>query len=285
MKITNQLLLICAITLVFAGLGFTAEARYSCAGGDCGYVTCDTNSDCGNNQFTGAQYCNGNSVYQSYITFICNNPGTTNSSCTHTSAPRGQHTCFSNESCSGGACVQNEGGSYTGYTPTYTTATYVAQSYRRCLGNTSYWYDSNGNPQNIYQICNNNQTCSNGECMGTNIIVSNYVFHATRGCVNNNSYWYDSNGSQQGIYQNCSITGQMCQSGQCIGTPTTSVQKPTVTTQITKTETQTQNNLTASVSANGSLLSFVKKWYIWLIIIIILIVLFIIVFRRLSSGS
>ena|SRR3989344_3417196 len=284
MKITNQLLLICAIVLVVGGLGSVAQARYACSGGDCAYVTCDTNSDCGNNQFTGTQFCAGNSISQNYITFICNNPGTGNSSCTYTSAPRVQYNCSSNGSCISGSCQQNTSNTYTGYTPTYTTTTYVAQSYRRCVGNTVYWHDTNGNPQNVYQVCSNNQTCSNGECTGTNVIVSNYVFHSMLGCVNNKSYWYDSTGNQQGLYQNCSLTSQVCQSGQCVGNPQlTSVQKTAVTTEVTKTETQ--NSLTASVSANGSLLSFVKKWYIWLIIIIILIVLFIIVFRRLSSGS
>ncbi|MDO8486277.1 MAG: hypothetical protein Q7S77_01080, partial [Candidatus Staskawiczbacteria bacterium] len=44
-------------------------------------IICSTNSQCGTNGYIDGPYCQGNSVYQNYKTYTCNNPGTANSSC------------------------------------------------------------------------------------------------------------------------------------------------------------------------------------------------------------
>lgn len=51
----------------------------------------------------------------------------------------------------------------------------------------------------------------------------------------------------------------------------------------TITANSTESKNTASVE-NSSLMTFIKKWYVWGILIIVLIFLFVIIFRRLSSN-
>src|SRR5579863_1096342 len=47
---------------------------------------CNTDADCGVNGFTGAPFCQDGNVYQNYITYTCNNPGTLSSSCSDATA-------------------------------------------------------------------------------------------------------------------------------------------------------------------------------------------------------
>jgi hypothetical protein len=73
-------------------------------------VSCNTNSDCGIDEFVDNLFCQNNNVYQNYKTYTCNNPGTIISSCSDSTAPRLQTTCTSGQTCSNGSCVNNIGG-------------------------------------------------------------------------------------------------------------------------------------------------------------------------------
>jgi len=85
---------------------------------------------------------------------------------------------------------------------------------QRCVGNSTYWYDSCGNQGSYVGSCGynnyNNYNYNN---------YNNCTYHAYRLCVNNsNIYWYDSCGNQQDLYTSC-YNGQVCnnqnQYGQC----------------------------------------------------------------------
>jgi uncharacterized repeat protein (TIGR01451 family) len=67
-------------------------------------VTCTTNSQCGTDGLTGGNFCQGNSVYRNYTTYTCNNPGTSNSYCSNSTAAQLQNSCGSNQTCSAGSC-------------------------------------------------------------------------------------------------------------------------------------------------------------------------------------
>ncbi|MCX6721729.1 MAG: hypothetical protein NTY04_00850, partial [Candidatus Staskawiczbacteria bacterium] len=47
------------------------------------FIMCFNAYDCGTNGPTGSLFCQGNNVYQNYITYTCNNPGTASSTCTN----------------------------------------------------------------------------------------------------------------------------------------------------------------------------------------------------------
>ena len=69
-------------------------------------ITCNTNAQCGTNGLTGGQFCSGNSIAQSYRTFTCNNPGTTNATCSSNDTPQIQSTCASPLLCNNAQCVK-----------------------------------------------------------------------------------------------------------------------------------------------------------------------------------
>ena len=105
-------------------------------------------------------------------------------------------------------------------------------STKQCISNISYWYNSCGALQSVYQNCNlTNQTCQNGECIGNtassttnqnsiNTTTTNYVQNYRTNCYNNNIYWYSSTAIVQGIYKNCTDTNTCtldnCQDNACI---------------------------------------------------------------------
>jgi len=186
----------------------------SCSGGNCWFVPCNTNSDCGINQYTGGQSCRGNNVWQNYITYTCNGAGTSESYCTTSIIPRYQTTCSIGQTCQYGICVGEgtRGTSATAPPPSSSACSYHA--YQKCIGNAVYWFDSCNNQQDLFQACSAGQTCSNNTCQPN--YSASYNRYAARGCINNNLYWYDSFGNQQDLYQNCSAAGQVCRDGQCL---------------------------------------------------------------------
>lgn len=231
------LVLLSALLLQLINLS-NASAVINCGGGNCWYVSCNVNSDCGTNQYTGATTCQGQNVWQSYMTYTCNNPGTADSYCATTVTPRHQATCSNNQSCKAGICFgENQGTSNYSPNPPPYNSNYpycIPNSHRKCAGSSVYWFDSCNNQQSLYQNCYQGQTCSNGICENNQL---NYNPRSVKGCVNNTVYWYDSLGNQKDVYQNCGATGQTCQNGQCAGqtyTQTETLQTPYAKHYITK---------------------------------------------------
>lgn len=200
------------------------RARIVCSGGDCWETACENNSDCGTNQWTGAQRCERDSIYQNYMTFTCNNPGSADAYCTRSITQRHQRSCRSDQICQYGMCISEGGTGGYYYNDPYDYDYYdsyyrncVSYFSKRCVGNSVYWFDSCNRQNSLYQTCLSNQTCSNGACNNITYTTTSYNYHAFKGCVNNIVYWYDSQGNQRDVYQNCSTTGQTCQNGQCVG--------------------------------------------------------------------
>ena len=65
---------------------------------------CYQNADCGTNGFVGGPFCQGNTIYKNYKTYICQNPGK-NSTCFSSSTPKYSQFCGTGKTCSNGACV------------------------------------------------------------------------------------------------------------------------------------------------------------------------------------
>lgn len=221
MKIANKslitVLLVCFTVLMFQMVIFTyvKAGAINCSGGNCSFIACNNNYECGTNKFSGAKECRGDDIYQAYITYTCNNPGTTDASCTSSLTYKRILTCGSGQYCYYGNCREDNSRSSS-------SSSYDENSYLKCAGNSVYWFDSNNNQRELYQICSYEQTCSGSSCVTSGYTPpptyqSTYTPHMFKGCAGNISYWYDSLGNQQDIYQNCNLTGQICSNGGCTG--------------------------------------------------------------------
>ncbi len=214
-----------------AQLQNTCSGSQTCSNGTCnntntGTVTCSSNSQCGSNGVTGANFCSGNSVYQNYVTYTCNNPGTTNSYCSSNTIQQVQTTCNGNQTCSNGtcnntntgtvACSSNSqcgssgliGGAFCQNSGVYQNyVTYTCNN----AGTTSSYCSSNTTSQ-LQTTCSGSQTCSNGSCA---TVGNTCTSHSTYRCSGNNVYWFDSCGNQQEVYQTCN-SGQVCSNNTCV---------------------------------------------------------------------
>ena len=67
-------------------------------------ITCFTNRDCGNSQFTGNYYCSNSYITKNYVNYTCINPGTSSSNCVVSTYPITLSYCNSalNQSCING---------------------------------------------------------------------------------------------------------------------------------------------------------------------------------------
>jgi hypothetical protein len=95
---------------------------------------------------------------------------------------------------------------------------------KQCISNISYWYNSCGALQSIYQNCNTtNQLCQNGQCIDKPTPPpAPAISHATTACYQNNIYWYNSQGGLQEMQKSCSDTNSCtidsCSQNQCSNT-------------------------------------------------------------------
>ncbi len=68
-------------------------------------ITCNFKSDCEKDGFIGNTFCQGNSTFQNFITYTCNNPRTINSFCNSSTSPQLKQICTEEQICSNGTCV------------------------------------------------------------------------------------------------------------------------------------------------------------------------------------
>lgn len=232
-------------------------------------LSCNNTYDCGRNGFIGGQYCQGNSLYQDYVTYSCSNAGTSYSSCSSSKNPQFVKTCAADERCERGlwytGCVSTRDENQTTTTnnnppPPQTTNQCQSHNYRSCVGSQVYWFDSCQNQQELYQVCSSNQICSNGVCQGytepapvQNVCVPNTI----KGCVYNSVFWYDSCGTREALYQNCSQSNQMCQDGACVPGEPLYTQGTYSPPQIVRVETRMD---TLAVSIFGKKDSEILEW-------------------------
>ena len=65
-----------------------------CSNGKCNsIIACTKNSDCGTDGYVGSPFCSGKNIVQNYLTFTCNNPGTSQASCSNSSTQKTIQTC------------------------------------------------------------------------------------------------------------------------------------------------------------------------------------------------
>jgi hypothetical protein len=84
------------------------ESNYNCPQ-DCPVTyNCSNNSDCGTDGYIGNSFCknDSNDVFQKYITYTCNNPGTCHSSCSSSETIKLKEACNCFGKCHEGTCVK-----------------------------------------------------------------------------------------------------------------------------------------------------------------------------------
>ncbi len=129
-----------------------------CSNGQCiNEIVCNSNSGCGANQFIGQPTCQNNNVFGNFITYICNNPGTLNSSCSNTTNFQLKQDCGNND-------CGNYGANYCSNNSVYHSRTC---NDRGC--NSGICFNSSRNEETLVQTCSNG--CSNGACL--NVICTN----------------------------------------------------------------------------------------------------------------
>ena len=184
-------------------------------------IACSNNTQCGSNGITGSPFCQGNSVYQNVTTYICNNPGTTSSSCTNSAVAQLQTACSGSQTCANGSCAN------VACTTNSQCGTNALTGSLFCQGNnvyqnyTTYTCNSPGTASSsctnsvaaqLQTTCSASQTCSAGACV--NNAPACTVNYQQR-CSGSNLYWYDSCGTQGNLIQYCP---NGCSGNACIAT-------------------------------------------------------------------
>lgn len=184
-------------------------------------------------------------------------------------------SCSADQICYNGACIANT------YTPSQTTPVpvyappptptypYVIHAVKGCIDNKSYWYDSIGTKQDLYENCNlTNATCYDGKCLN--------VPRGTAPKITTASTPRPAPVVITTTTSTCPAC-EVCATIQEITPPT----QPELQTQSQESKIST----TAAVSGNNFLIELIKKWYGWIIAITILITVLVIVFMKASSKE
>lgn len=142
---------------------------------------CSYNSDCGNDSFIGGPFCQSGNVYKNYKTYTCNNPGTANAYCSNSTTAQLQTTCTSGQVCSNGTCnnvtcsTNPQCGTDSFIGSPFCQGNNVYRNYKTYICNnpgTSSSYCSNSTTAQLQTTCTANQTCSGGNCITNNLVVS-----------------------------------------------------------------------------------------------------------------
>ena len=190
-------------------LAQTCAGNQTCQNGQCVNVSCSSNYDCGTDGYVDSPYCQSNNVYQNYKTFVCNNPGTSSSSCSSSVTAKLKTTCSGSQTCSNGSCVNqnitcssSSDCGTSGYIDSpYCQGNSVYQNYRTYTCNnagTAQSYCSNSTNGQFKYACTGSQTCSGGTCSGQNYQnITVETRSATNVSYNNATlngylYYYDS---------------------------------------------------------------------------------------------
>ncbi|MFH1106996.1 MAG: hypothetical protein V1787_03805 [Candidatus Micrarchaeota archaeon] len=164
---------------------------------------CSRNSDCGTDQYTGAQYCRGSAVYRNYTAYACIRPNQPEAYCSSTTEPRIIQTCANG--CSNGQCNG---------APTYPSCAITAYPDQVTEGGRSVmtvsYYQLPYAPNNIQVNCGNGQSVNAVGCGGT-------TGSCTAGCTYN---------GQPGNPVTASASGVACSPAQVTVVPANPTQLP-----------------------------------------------------------
>jgi len=231
---SNQLLIDCA-------------SNQTCSNGTCQTIACSSDAQCGTSGYIGDAFCQNGDVYKTYRTYTCNNPGTASSVCSNSTSNKLITNCTSNQTCSGGACVNQtiacSSSSDCG------TSGYIGDAF--CSGGdvyktyktytcsnpgTSASACSSSTQDKLLTDCSSNQTCSGGACVNQTIACSSdaqcgtsgyigdafcsggdvYKAYRTYACSNpGTASSYCSSSTQDKLLTDCS-SNQICSGGACV---------------------------------------------------------------------
>ena len=169
-------------------------------------IKCSINSDCGINGFVGSQFCVGNNISKKFVTFSCNNAGTSTSFCSNSTEDKEIEYC--QYGCLNGICKN---------------ATIVCFNNNDCNDNNTHTEDKCINPgtvnascQHIPIACLNDNECGINGFIGNNFCINNGVFKSFLTFTCNNpgtSTSFCSNSTEARLNQTCE---DMCFNGACI---------------------------------------------------------------------
>ena len=154
-------------------------AGSSCVLGTCEQIRCSKDLDCGTDGFVDGLFCDGpsnNDVYQNYVDWTCENPGTISSSCSKEVTQKLVTDC--SNACVDGACLSficdedsdcDDNNQYTkdNCNKPGTTLSYCTHEQIKCLSNN----DCNDNDVSTKDSCVNPGT-TNSYCVYEDIICS-----------------------------------------------------------------------------------------------------------------
>jgi len=144
-----------------------------CSLGSCSAVTCDSDNDCGVDGFFDGRFCTQDDVFQNYIEYTCENPGTISSSCSQDVDSRKITDCT--DSCQAGSCISigcnNDNDCNDGDVSTVDNCvnpgsidSYCVNEVIECVNNSdcndndSYTVDTCLNPGTINSMCDHEDT-------------------------------------------------------------------------------------------------------------------------------
>ena len=161
-----------------------AKLKILCASGqvcsNASCVVCATAANCGTSNYTGPLFCQDGKIYQNYLTFTCDKPGTSDSSCLSSTEAHLRTACTSDQTCDNGSCVNKyiacaadtdcgkndyngslfcqDGNVYQNYL-----------SYACAKPGTSDSSCSNSTTAQLKTACTSAQTCDSGTCANKNL--------------------------------------------------------------------------------------------------------------------
>jgi hypothetical protein len=172
-------------------------------GQSCTSTNCSSNNECGSTGFTGNRFCQSGNVYQIYVTYTCNKPGTYSSYCTSDTTAQLVTTCAINQYCKNGSCtICTPSWSCTGFGSCINgVQTQICTDANNC-------HDATGEPSQA-QSCNSyNNSSTTTDCTPT------WQCNSWNSCSGGQQtrYCYDSN--------NCgTTTGEPTTTQSCTCTP------------------------------------------------------------------
>jgi len=208
----------------------------TCSNGSCinQNITCSTNAQCGTNTYEGSPFCQGNSVYRNFRTYICNNPGLASSFCSSSVSSQLLNNCASNQTCQNETCQNNQNNLVVScYVAPNSANTNQSVSFIATAtgGTGSYGYLWTGACAGFSQVCNNSfsqpgiQTATVNVYSGSQTTTAACSVSINQACASrsyqqcsgNYLYWYNSCGNREDNYQYCQYgcSGNSCSQSSC----------------------------------------------------------------------
>ena len=169
-------------------------------------VNCDSNLDCGVDGFVGSSSCSVNNVVRDFRNFTCNNPGTSQSSCS--SNVTSQIVTICNFGCDLGQCLPENN--------------FLCMNDNDCVDGNPLTFDScvftatNSSCTHAPIVCASNSDCGNNGFIGNNMCSVNNVVRDFRSFTCNNAGTIQSSCSSNVTSQIVEQCSDLCSNGACV---------------------------------------------------------------------